>query len=84
MSEHDHEIGLANIAYTRMSRVVREKINYKLSQKIDPREIVRNPNFNFGGGSDMVTGVQHPGFGSRWQPQPIHLASRRLLDGTCG
>ncbi len=83
-SEHDHEIGLANIAYTRMSRVVREKINYKLSQKIDPREIVRNPNFNFGGGSDMVTGVQHPGFGSRWQPQPIHLASRRLLDGTCG
>src|SRR6266853_4339273 len=26
VSEHDHEIGLANIAYTRMSRVAREKI----------------------------------------------------------
>jgi len=40
-SEHDHEVGLANIAYTRMSRVAREKIKYKLSLKIDPREIVR-------------------------------------------
>jgi hypothetical protein len=65
-SEHDHEIGLANIAYTWMSRVAREKINYKLSQKIDPREIVRNPNFNFGGGPDTVAGVRHLGFGSRW------------------
>ncbi len=63
-SKHDHEIGLANIAYTQMLRVAREKIKYKLSQKIDPREIVRNPNFNFGGGSDMVTGTQHLGFGS--------------------
>jgi len=67
VSEHDHEIGLANIAYTQMSWVAREKIKYKLSQKIDPREIVHNPNFNFGGGSDMVAGVRHPGFGSQWQ-----------------
>ena len=57
VSEHDHEIGLANIAYTRMSRVAREKINYNLSQKIDPREIVRNANFNFGGGPDTVAGT---------------------------
>jgi hypothetical protein len=49
-----------------MSQVMREKIKYKLSQKIDPREIVCNLNFNFGGGSDMVTGTQHPGFGSQW------------------
>jgi hypothetical protein len=41
VSEHDHQTGLANIAYTRMSRVAREKIKYKLAQKIDPREIVR-------------------------------------------
>jgi len=39
-SEHDHEVGLANIAYTRMLQVAREKIRYKLSLKIDPREIV--------------------------------------------
>jgi len=39
-SEHDHEIGLANIAYTRMSRVAREEIKYKLALKIDPRKIV--------------------------------------------
>ena len=40
-SEHDHEIGLANIAYTQMSRVAQEKIKHKLALKIDPREIVR-------------------------------------------
>jgi len=67
-SEHDHEIGLANITYTRTSRVAHEKIKFKLAQKIDPREIVRNPNFNFGGGPDTVAGARHPGFGSRWQP----------------
>jgi hypothetical protein len=57
VSEHDHEIGLANIAYTWMSQVAREKIKYKLSQKIDPREIVRNANFNFGGGPNTVAGT---------------------------
>jgi len=57
VSKHDHEIGLANIAYTWMLWVVREKIKYKLSQKIDLREIVHNPNFNFGGRSDMVIGI---------------------------
>jgi hypothetical protein len=62
VSEHNHEIGLANITYTWMLWVVREKIKYKLSQKIDPREIVRNLNFNFGGRPDMVTGTQHLGF----------------------
>jgi hypothetical protein len=46
VSEHDHEIGLANITYTWMLQVVREKIKYKLLQKIDPREIVHNLNFN--------------------------------------
>ena len=57
MIEHDHEIGLANIAYTWMSQVAREKIKYKLSQKIDPREIVHNANFNFGGGPNTVAGM---------------------------
>jgi len=47
-----------------MSRVAREKIKYKLSQKIDPREIVHNLNFNFGSRPDTVTGTQHPGFSS--------------------
>ena len=40
MSEHDHEVSLANITYTRMSQVAWEKIKYKLAQKIDPRQIV--------------------------------------------
>jgi hypothetical protein len=40
VSKHDHETGLANIAYTRMSWVACKKIKYKLVQKIDPREIV--------------------------------------------
>jgi len=57
VSKHDHEIGLVNITYTWMLQVVREKIKYRLSQKIDPREIVRNANFNFGGSSDLVAGM---------------------------
>jgi hypothetical protein len=57
VSEHDHEIGLANIAYTWMSRVAREKIKYKLLQKIDLREIVHNANFNFGSGPNTVAGM---------------------------
>jgi hypothetical protein len=64
-SKHNHEIGLANIAYTWMSRVAREKIKYKLAQKIDPRKIVHTcTNFNFGGRPDPVAGTRHPGFGS--------------------
>ena len=84
MSEHNHEIGLANIAYTQMSQIVREKIKYKLSQKIDPREIVCNANFNFGSRPDTVTGTRHLGFGSRWQPGLIHLALRHLSHGMRG
>jgi hypothetical protein len=65
VSEHDHEIGLANITYTRMSQVAQEKIKYKLAQKIDPRKIVRTrTNFNFGGRPDPVAGMRHLGFGS--------------------
>jgi hypothetical protein len=67
-SEHDHEIGLANITYIWTSRVAHKKIKYKLAQKIDLREIVHNPNFNFGGRPNTVTGMQHLGFGSQWQP----------------
>jgi hypothetical protein len=40
-----------------MSWVAREKIKYKLLQKIDLREIVRNANFNFGGRPNTVTGT---------------------------
>ena len=38
--EHDHETGLRNILYTRISHAGREKIRFMLEQKIDPREIV--------------------------------------------
>jgi hypothetical protein len=40
-NDHNHEIGLANIAFTRMSPIARERINNMLQQKVDPREIVR-------------------------------------------
>lgn len=39
-ADHDHEVGLANIAYTRMSDAARDKINWMLTQKIDQKEIV--------------------------------------------
>jgi hypothetical protein len=84
VSEHNYEIGLANITYTQRSWVAREKIKYKLSQKIDPREIVHNANFNFGGRPDIVAGMRHPGFSSQWQLGPFYLTLRHLLHGTCG
>jgi hypothetical protein len=40
VAEHDHKIGSANIAYTRLSGTVRERIKTMLSQKIDCREII--------------------------------------------
>ena len=39
-AEHNHEIGAANIAYTRLSGTTREQIKDMLTQKIDRREIV--------------------------------------------
>ena len=39
-ANHDHEIGLANIAYTRMSHMAREKIKSMLEQKMEHKEIV--------------------------------------------
>ena len=40
VDKHDHEIGAANIAYTRLSGTAREQIKTMLNQKIDRREIV--------------------------------------------
>lgn len=39
-AEHDHEVGLVNLAYTWMSGTAREKIYVMLTQKIDHSEIV--------------------------------------------
>jgi FAR1 DNA-binding domain len=44
--EHNHEVGIANIAYMRMSHAARERIKSMLEQKIDPREIVRKTNLS--------------------------------------
>ncbi|KAI0246056.1 hypothetical protein BJV78DRAFT_1136127 [Lactifluus subvellereus] len=38
--EHSHKVGLANLAYMRMSHVAREEIRSMLELKIDCREIV--------------------------------------------
>ena len=40
VDKHDHEIGAANIAYTRLSGTARERIKTMLNRKIDRREIV--------------------------------------------
>lgn len=40
IAEHDHEIGSANIAYTRLSGAAQERIKFMLTQKIDRYEIV--------------------------------------------
>jgi hypothetical protein len=39
--EHDHDVGLANLAYTHLSNVVQIQIRNMLERKVDPREIVR-------------------------------------------
>ena len=39
-ADHDHEIGAANITYTRLSGASREQIKDMLTQKIDRRQIV--------------------------------------------
>jgi hypothetical protein len=54
-SDHDHEIGLANIAYTRISRPAREKIIAMLTQKVDHREIVCKRSLFFNNKSDTST-----------------------------
>jgi hypothetical protein len=41
-NDHNHEVGLANITFTRMSHNAWEYIEKMLWQKIDPREIVCN------------------------------------------
>jgi hypothetical protein len=38
--KHNHEVSLANLAYTHMSRIAWEKIKFMLQLKIDCREIV--------------------------------------------
>jgi hypothetical protein len=38
--QHNHEIQLANVAYTRLSHAAREKIKVLLKQKVDRKEIV--------------------------------------------
>jgi len=40
--EHDHEIGIANIQYIRLSHTGRERMRNLLKDKVDPREIVCN------------------------------------------
>jgi hypothetical protein len=39
--DHDHQLGLANLAYTHISHASREQARIMLEKKIDPREIVR-------------------------------------------
>ena len=38
--EHNHEVGLANLAYMRMSRMAQEQIKSMLQLKMDRRKIM--------------------------------------------
>ena len=40
MNTHDHEVGLENIAYMRMSHIAQEQIKSMLVQKVDRKEII--------------------------------------------
>ena len=40
--EHDHELGVENIAYTRLSQEAQDQIRSMLHWRVDPREIVHN------------------------------------------
>jgi len=42
VDKHDHDLGLANIAYMRLSRAARETARAMLIQQVDRRAIVRN------------------------------------------
>jgi hypothetical protein len=46
VAEHDHEIGAANITYTRLSSTTQEQIKIMVDQKIDCYEIVSSRNQN--------------------------------------
>ena len=39
--EHNHDIGVGNLQYTRISRIAREEIQTLLEMTVDPKEIVR-------------------------------------------
>jgi hypothetical protein len=40
--QHDHQIQLANVAYTRLSQAARDQIKVMLKWKVDQKEIVCN------------------------------------------
>jgi hypothetical protein len=58
--EHDHEIHLANVAYTRLSQAARAQIKVMLKQKVDQKEIVHNLFSIFGGATDTPLGTRDP------------------------
>jgi hypothetical protein len=56
--KHDHEIQLANIAYTRLSQAARDQIKIMLKQKVDQKEIVRKLFSIFSGATDISLGTR--------------------------
>lgn len=58
--KHDHEIQLANIAYTRLSQAAHDKIKVLLKQKVDQKEIVCEQFSIFSGATDTSLGTLDP------------------------
>ena len=63
-ADHDHEIGLANIANTRMTHAARMKINEMLTQQIDHKEIVCKTISIVNHKSDQSTDTQNSRLGA--------------------
>lgn len=63
-ANHDHEVGLANLAYTRMSHAARKIIYEMLAQKIDYKEIVSKTISIINDKSDQSTDSQSSRLGA--------------------
>lgn len=72
-ADHDHEVGLANIAYTRMSPAARETINVMLKQKMDHKEIVCKRSESLNNRSDTFTDMQNTDLGAFREPGSLYL-----------
>jgi hypothetical protein len=57
---HDHEIQLANVAYTRLSQAARNQIKVMLKQKVDQKEIVCEWTSIFSSATDTFLGTLDP------------------------
>jgi hypothetical protein len=74
--EHDHEIGLPNVPYTRLSHQAREQAKNMLGQKIERKEVVREQTLKMSGTTNPFLGTRYSKFRARGKPRSIHRVFR--------